>query len=164
VAYVEGAATGTGRRVAHPAPLTRRFAAWILDQALVLLPVVVAQVAGAPDVIVVLLFIASIVIAIANSLVLVVRTGQSLGRRVFAVKVLDSNRMTPPGVWQVIWRDAVGGPGFGLPWRPISALPGLIVVLGPWPLICYGAVWFDQRWRRGVHDRWSHTVVVDAHA
>ena len=120
-----GAAVHAGRRVARPAPPTRRFAAWILDSALVLSLLVIAQLTGAPDAIVIVLFIAAIAMAIANELVLVVRTGQSIGRRVFAVKVLDSNRMTPPGTWQVIWRNLVAGPGFGMAWHPISALPGL---------------------------------------
>lgn len=160
--HVGGAAISANKRAARPAPISRRFAAFVLDEVLVALPLIVAEVTRASNWTIALAFVASVVLSIANGVVLVVRSGQSVGRRVFALKVLDSNRMTPPGAWQVIWRNTLAGPGIGFAWHPISALPGFIVILSPWPLICYGTILFDRRWRRGLHDRWSRTVVVDA--
>jgi uncharacterized RDD family membrane protein YckC len=162
VSRIDVEATSASSRVAHSAPVLRRFAAWVLDTVLVCLPPIVAVVAHASDWVLLVALFSAVLISIANDVVLVVRSGQSVGRRIFAVMVLDSKRMTPPGVWQVLWRNLLAGPGVGYAWHPISAWSGFIVVLGPWPFLCYGAIFFDRCWRRGLHDRWSGTVVIDA--
>jgi RDD family len=150
-------------RVATAAPLWRRFVAWILDGLLALAPIGIAlaiSTSGPRSVFMGLGFAASLLVAIGNDIVLVARDGQSIGRRLLAIKVLDSHSMSPPLVWQVIWRNIVGGAGFGFAWQPLAFLP-LLVVVGPWPIICYGFAVADRRWHRGLNDRWAHTVVID---
>jgi uncharacterized RDD family membrane protein YckC len=150
------------RRAATAAPLTRRFVAWILDSAIVLIPAALALTIArhhGPGLDVALLVVAAIVLAVINQLALVVRTGQSVGRRLFDIRVVDSTAMIPPRVGQVLWRNFIGGANVGILWHPIAALPN--VALGPWPLICYGFAVADGRWHRAVNDRWSHTVVID---
>jgi uncharacterized RDD family membrane protein YckC len=150
-------------RIATAAPLWRRFVAWVLDGLLPLVPILVAATTsrGHPRSVLTALAIATaLLVAIANSIVLVARDGQSLGRRLLAIKVLDSHSMSPPSVPQVIFRNIIGGASFGLGWHPFAFLP-LFLVAGPWPFICYGFAVADRRWHRALNDRWAHTVVID---
>ena len=150
-------------RVATAAPLWRRFVAWSLDGLLPLVPILIAAVpsTGHPRSLLMALGIGTaLLIAITNSIVLVARDGQSIGRRLLAIKVLDSHSMSPPGVTQVIFRNIIGGASFGFGWHPFAFFPGFLIV-GPWPFICYGFAVADRRWHRALNDRWAHTVVID---
>ena len=51
---------------------------------------------------------------------------------------------------------------FGVAWHPFAAYPNLAVMIGPWPVIDGGFAVADRQWHRAVHDRWAHTVVIDA--
>jgi uncharacterized RDD family membrane protein YckC len=152
-------------RVAAAAPLWRRFVACIIDGLLAMAPLAVVVLATHDGVLrsalVALALVAALLIGIGNGIVLVVRSGQSLGRRWFGIQVLDSHRMVPPDVWQVILRNIVGGVGFGIGWHPFGFLPGFMVIVSPWPIICYIPALIDRRWHRGLNDRWAHTVVID---
>jgi hypothetical protein len=150
-------------RVATAAPLWRRFVAWILDGVLALVPIGIALVlstGGPRSVFIGLGLAASLLVAIANDIVLVVRDGQSVGRRLLAIRVLDSHSMSPPRLGQVILRNIIGGGAVGIGWQPVAFLPAFLVI-GPWPIICYGFAVADRRWHRGLNDRWAHTVVID---
>ena len=158
-----GAATPP-TRAAAAAPLVRRFVAWLVDGALAGAPIVLALVAtaggGPRTALVSLAVVAAIAIGITNDIVLVARSGQSVGRRWLGICVLDSHAMQPPAVGQVIVRNIVGGASFGIAWHPFANL-ALIFVIGPWPIICYAPAVADRRWHRGLNDRWAHTVVID---
>jgi hypothetical protein len=71
--------------------------------------------------------------------------------------------MQPPPVQQVILRCIFSG-GFaaGVGWQPFAFLPGFMVIISPWPLICFIPAILDRRWHRGLNDRWAPTVVIDA--
>jgi uncharacterized RDD family membrane protein YckC len=101
--------------------------------------------------------IAVFAIYIVNEYVLVARTGQSLGKRLLAMRVVDSSTMRPPRVGQIMWRDIVmsGINGFG--WHPF----GGAFVVSPWPIVVFAAALLDTQWHRGLHDRWAHTLVID---
>lgn len=151
------------RRVATKASLLRRFVAALVDGALSFLPILLALIvswAGGPE-LYALGFLGLIAIVSANDIALVARTGQSIGRRLLGVRVVDISKMTPPKVGQVIFRTVLSGTGTGIAWRPIAALPAFGILIGPWPLICYGFAVADRRWHRGLNDRWAHTVVID---
>jgi uncharacterized RDD family membrane protein YckC len=105
--------------------------------------------------------VAAFAIAIANDIALVARSGQSIGRRWLGICVLDSHTMLPPSVGQVIFRNFLAGAVFGIGWHPFAFLPGLMLIVGPWPIICYAPAVADRRWHRGLNDRWAHTVVID---
>lgn len=102
-----------------------------------------------------------LIAVIVNSGVLVVRTGQSLGARKFAIQLVDSERGTPPNPGQIALRGAILFPPFGHSWHPFALLPSLSVLISPWPLIVLA---FMARHVQlcGVHDRWSQTVFIDA--
>ena len=160
-----GVAPPPTRRVATAAPLWRRLVASIVDGLLALAPLAVVGLAtndgGLRSALVAIALLAALLIGIGNGIVLVARSGQSLGRRWLGIQVLDSHRMVPPDVWQVIWRNIVGGLGFGVGWHPFWFLPGFMVIVSPWAIICYIPAIIDRRWHRGLNDRWAHTVVID---
>jgi uncharacterized RDD family membrane protein YckC len=160
-----GAAPLDRRHVAASCSLSRRFIAWLLDSAILLSPVgtalALAPAAGSRGTLVLLALLCSLVIAIGNDWIFVVRTGQSIGRRILGVRVVDSATMMPARAGQVLLRSLVGGATVGIAWHPIAALPTLFVLLGPWPLICYGFAAADRQWHRALNDRWSHTVAID---
>jgi uncharacterized RDD family membrane protein YckC len=85
--------------------------------------------------------------------------GSSVGRRLFGMRVVDSTTMAPPRFGQIIWRYAVQSASFGFAWHPFGS--SLMLVVGPWPLICFAPALFDEHWHRGLHDRLAHTVVID---
>jgi uncharacterized RDD family membrane protein YckC len=151
------------RRVASPAPLWRRFVGSVVDGALAFAPLAVVLAStsdgGVRTALTWVAVLVSIAIVIVNDIVLVARRGQSLGRRLFAIQVVDGHTMRPPGLLAVLVRGFVGTLQFGYAWHPFG-LPFMVLV-GPWPVICYAPVLFDRQWRRGLHDRWSGTVVID---
>ena len=153
------------RHVATAASLWRRFFALLVDSAFAFFPILcalaVSWVGGPRTALLVVGVLGSIAIAIANDIALVVRTGHSVGRRVFDIRVVDSSTMVPPSVGQVIFRNFIGGSVWGVVWHPIAAIPAFGIIVGPWPLICYGFAVADRRWHRGLNDRWAHTVVID---
>lgn len=51
--------------------------------------------------------------------------------------------------------------GFGVGWQPFGFLPGLTLIVAPWPIIGYIPAIIDRRRRRGFLDRWAHTVVIE---
>ena len=146
------AATPETRRVATASPLWRRFAAWIADWALAFSPVGLVYVATDPgglrDALELFALIATIVIAIANDIMLVARTGQSIGRKLCGIIVLDSRTMLPPLTEQAFLRCVLG-----------TGAGGLVAAL--WLPICFIPAFIDRQWHRGLNDRWAHTVVID---
>lgn len=166
VAGDHGLALVRERRIATKASLWRRFVAALADGAISFLPLLFALIvswAGGPQLFA-LGFLGLIAIVAANDIALVARTGQSIGRRLLGVRVVDSSKMTPPNLGQVIFRTVLSGTGTGVAWRPIAAIPAFGILIGPWPLICYGFAVADRRWHRGLNDRWAHTVVIDVRA
>jgi uncharacterized RDD family membrane protein YckC len=105
----------------------------------------------------------TLAISIVNSVVLVARTGQSLGKRRLAIRIVDRRTGQNPGVVQVIWREFLAGLHFGVAWHPVTGAP-FVVMVGPWIVIDGTPALFDPRWHRTLHDRWSNTVVIDARA
>jgi hypothetical protein len=78
------------------------------------------------------------------------------------IQIVDSYTMTPPSGWQVFGRNFLKHLlGVGMAWHPFGGIPGFVVIVGPWPIICFVPAVADRRWHRGLHDRWSHTVVID---
>jgi len=150
-----------GREVASAAALWCRLVAEVVDVCLDLCPLVLIVALGR-TVGSVLASIGVIAIVVVNEFVLVVRRGQSVGKRWLAIQIVDSHTMTPPGGWQVAWRNFLKNVQiFGIGWHPFGGVPGFMVIVSPWPIICYAPAIADRRWHRGLHDRWSHTVVID---
>jgi hypothetical protein len=151
-------------RTATAAPLWRRFAAWIMDGALALAPfslLWLVPVHGLPHAALGLLGVAAtIAVASWNSIALVARCGQSLGLRWLGMQLLDSAKMTPPGIGQIVWRGFLGGMGIAFAWHPFF-LPRVALMINPWAIVCYAFAFTDQRWHRALYDRWAHTVVID---
>jgi hypothetical protein len=109
---------------------------------------VVTDPGGLRDMLALFALIATIVIAIANDIVLVARTGQSIGRKLCGISVLDSGTMLPPLTAQAFLRGVLG-----------SGAGGLVAVV--WLPICFIPAFIDRHWHRGLNDRWAHTVVID---
>jgi len=103
----------------------------------------------------------ALVAAAMNDVALVVRSGQSTGRRLLGLRVVDSATMTPPRVGEVLWRNILAGANFGVVWHPVAALSALALTVGPWPVINYAFAVGDRGWHRALSDRWSRTVVID---
>ena len=152
------------RAVATAASLARRFLAGLIDFALATAPITLAVILrlplGAPPSAWIAVALASASIWIVNDLVVVARTGQSVGRRYLGIRVLDSHAMIPPTFGQVVFRNLVAEAAIGIAWHPFTSIP-IFIVLGPWPVICYTPAVKDRRWHRALHDRWAHTVVID---
>ena len=155
------------RSVATPAPHRRRLVADVVDLGVDLSPVVVPAIAGhwlsgaLFAACLVLFGVGSIAVVAVNEFVLVASRGQSVGKRLLGIQVVDSHTMIPPRGWNVVWRNAAKCLfGVGFAWTPLATVPGFMIVVGPWPLICFGPA-FADRWHRGLHDRWAHTVVID---
>jgi hypothetical protein len=150
--------------VAAAAPLGRRFLAALIDFVLASAPITLAVILrlplGAQPIAWIAVALASASIWIVNDLVSVARTGQSVGRRYLGIQVLDSHAMNPPTLGQVALRNLVAEAAIGIAWHPFTGIP-MFFVLGPWPLICYAPAVADRRWHRALHDRWSHTVVIE---
>jgi uncharacterized RDD family membrane protein YckC len=81
-----------------------------------------------------------------------------LGKRLFAMRVVDSSTMRPPGRGQAFWRYGLRSAVVGIGWHPFG---GTIFTVGPWPFVCFAPALFDKQWHRGLHDRLAHTVVID---
>ncbi|MEG4292520.1 pentapeptide repeat-containing protein [Microcoleus sp. C2C3] len=100
-------------------------------------------------------------------LFLLARTGQTLPKRWFGVKVVTASG-TPPGFGQVLIRESLGrwgvplGVAYGI-WRLTGAFPDLLILggLSGLALIADGA--FAWRYKRQAgHDRLANTLVVSA--
>jgi uncharacterized RDD family membrane protein YckC len=152
------------RRVATAASLGRRLVAAAVDGAvdfaLVPLMIMLQRRSGfVAATAVALTVMALIAIVIVNEFVLVARTGQSVGKRLLGIRVVDSSTMAPPRVGQIIWRNLVKGGVSGFGWHPFGGATSFTI--GAWPVICFAPAIFDTKWHRGLHDRLAHTVVID---
>ncbi|WP_341732377.1 pentapeptide repeat-containing protein [Microcoleus sp. EPA2] len=100
-------------------------------------------------------------------LFLLARTGQTLPKRWFGVKVVTASG-TPPGLVRVLIRESLGrwgvplGVAYGL-WRLSGAFPDLIILggLGGLAILVDGAFAFRHHGKTG-HDRLANTLVVNA--
>ena len=166
MALADTSGAAPARAVATAAPLARRFLAGLIDFALATAPITLAVILrlplGAQPVAWIAVALVSASIWIVNDFVAVARTGQSVGRRSLGIQVLDSHAMVPPTFGQVAFRNLVAEAAIGIAWHPFTGIP-IIIVLGPWPVICYTPAVKDRRWHRALHDRWAHTVVIDLH-
>jgi uncharacterized RDD family membrane protein YckC len=144
------------------APLPRRVAAYMVD-VLVLVPFVVGAAASHGWSIGAYLLLL-VAVQIVNQVVLVARTGQSIGKRLTGLRIVGfTNHRTPSGV-QAFARWFVVSIAIGIAWRPGWLVGGWSITIGPWQLLCYGLVLLDPTTRRGLHDRIAGTIVVDARA
>ncbi|XZO03827.1 MAG: pentapeptide repeat-containing protein [Microcoleus sp.] len=100
-------------------------------------------------------------------LFLLARTGQTLPKRWFGVKVVTASG-TPPGLVRVLIRESLGrwgvplGIAYGL-WRLSGAFPDLIILggLNGLAMLVDGAFAFRHQGQTG-HDRLANTLVVNA--
>ncbi|WP_341738327.1 pentapeptide repeat-containing protein [Microcoleus sp. CAWBG640] len=100
-------------------------------------------------------------------LFLLARTGQTLPKRWFGVKVVTASG-TPPGLVRVLIRESLGrwgvplGVAYGL-WRLSGAFPDLIILggLSGLGMLVDGAFAFRHQGKTG-HDRLANTLVVNA--
>jgi len=100
-------------------------------------------------------------------LFLLARTGQTLPKRWFAVKVVTTSG-TPPGWRRVLIRESLGrwgvplGVAYGI-WRLSGAFPDLIILggLSGLAVLADGAFAFRYK-RQSGHDRLANTLVVNA--
>ncbi|TAF42560.1 MAG: hypothetical protein EAZ68_09590, partial [Oscillatoriales cyanobacterium] len=100
-------------------------------------------------------------------LFLLARTGQTLPKRWFGVKVVTASG-TPPGLVRVLIRESLGrwgvplGVAYGL-WRLSGAFPDLIILggLSGLAMLVDGAFAFRHQGKTG-HDRLANTLVVNA--
>lgn len=155
------------RAVAKAAPLHRRIAALVVDLGIDSSPILLLTAIGwfADGALfgacVALFGIGAIAVVMINEYALVVSRGQSVGKRLLGIQVVDSHTMLPPHGWEVVWRNAAKSLfGGGFAWTPLAAASGFTIIVGAWPLICFAPAIAD-RWHRGLHDRWAHTVVID---
>jgi len=82
------------------------------------------------------------------------------GKWLLGIQIVDSHTMVPPRGRQVVLRNLFKyGLNVGIPWHPFAGAP--MIVLGPWPIICFASAIADRSWHRGPHDRGAHTVVID---
>lgn len=100
-------------------------------------------------------------------LFLLARTGQTLPKRWFGVKVLTASG-TPPGFGQVLIRESLGrwgvplGVAYGI-WRLTGAFPDLLILGGLCGLAVLADGAFAWRYKRQAgHDRLANTLVVSA--
>ena len=102
------------------------------------------------------------------NLYLLGKTGQTLPKRWFGVKVVTAAG-TPPGIARALVREGVGR--WGLPlgvaytiWRYSGAFPDLGILTGLTGLLLLGELISPRfhRQRRSLHDRLAGTYVVDA--
>ena len=100
-------------------------------------------------------------------LYLLARTGQTLPKRWFGVKVVTASG-TPPGFGQVLIRESLGrwgvplGVAYGI-WRLTGAFPDLLILGGLCGLAAIANGAFVWRYKRQAgHDRLANTLVVSA--
>lgn len=100
-------------------------------------------------------------------LFLLARTGQTLPKRWFGVKVVTASG-TPPGFGQVLIRESLGrwgvplGVAYGI-WRLTGAFPDLLILGGLCGLAVLADGAFAWRYKRQAgHDRLANTLVVSA--
>lgn len=100
-------------------------------------------------------------------LFLLARTGQTLPKRWFGVKVVTASG-TPPGFGQVLIRESLGrwgvplGVAYGI-WRLSGAFPDLLILGGLSGLAVLADGAFAWRYKRqSGHDRLANTLVVNA--
>jgi len=100
-------------------------------------------------------------------LFLLARTGQTLPKRWFGVKVVTASG-TPPGFGQVLIRESLGrwgvplGVAYGI-WRLTGAFPDLLILGGLCGLAAIADGAFAWRYKRQAgHDRLANTLVVSA--
>ena len=100
-------------------------------------------------------------------LFLLARTGQTLPKRWFGVKVVTASG-TPPGFGQVLIRESLGrwgvplGVAYGI-WRLTGAFPDLLILGGLCGLAVIADGAFAWRYKRQAgHDRLANTLVVSA--
>lgn len=100
-------------------------------------------------------------------LFLLARTGQTIPKRWFGVKVVTASG-TPPGFGQVLIRESLGrwvvplGAAYGI-WRLTGAFPDLLILGGLCGLAAIADGAFAWRYKRQAgHDRFANTLVVSA--
>ncbi len=142
------------------APLPKRLFAGLVDCLLLALLLTPALLLDSS-----LLFLTALVAYfIVNDVIMVVKKGCSVGKLLTGLRITDARRDTNPS-----WRQAtlrlvvVGVVLIGVPWHASFLPTGVVVLVSPWPLVCYGAIVFDRRTHRGLHDRAAGVVVVDLH-
>ena len=133
----------TGRLCRSAPPPPRRLAAGVVDvvvdwSPLLLVALLSRSIHGAVLAVLVVLGAAGVLaIVVVNEFVCVTRSGQSVGKRLLAIQVVDVHAMMPPDVGQLFWRNLLRSIQFGVVWHPFGTLTSFIVVVGPWPVICY---------------------------
>ena len=85
--------------------------------------------------------------------------GATPGQRLAAMRVVDASTLGRIGAGRAIVRSLALGSAFTLLSfaTPLSRYVDVLVVI--WSCVLLGSVLFDAR-RRGVHDRWTRTLVV----
>lgn len=96
----------------------------------------------------------------ASEIVGVALRGQTIGKAAMGLRVVRSADATVPGFDTAFVRLSLQSFNIGRSFHPFLGST-LFVVVGPWPLICYGPILFDREMRRGLHDRIAGTVVID---
>jgi uncharacterized RDD family membrane protein YckC len=101
------------------------------------------------------------VVLIGDELFAVTRWGQTFGKWCLDIRIVRLRDGKPAG-WYGAWMRLLAltllsgiGPAFRY------GHSGLLFVVNPWIPICFAALLFDPQLRRGLHDRFAGTVVVD---
>lgn len=79
-----------------------------------------------------------------------VRSGQTLGKRLFNMRVANLDNGATPSVQTALIRAAVL-------WLPFAFCCACV-----WTIICGGWSYFDRPYKQGLHDKAAKTVVVSA--
>jgi uncharacterized RDD family membrane protein YckC len=143
-----------GPAVAALAPLGRRFAAWLLD-GLVLTPVMALLLVWSgfdPDTGIDGVSQATLsvfwLVLVAYQVGFIARSGQTIGKRLLRLRVVDATTGAVPDL------DQAGR-------RAAPFLVQIVPVVGAFGYLLYvPALWHPRR--QGLHDRLAHTIVVNA--
>jgi uncharacterized RDD family membrane protein YckC len=100
-----------------------------------------------------------LLVVIGNEIVGVALWGQSVGKALVGIRVVKAADAMVPRFGTALLRSFIQNIQFGVMYHPF-ATSSFAVMIGPWPLICYGPILYDRVLRRGLHDRVAGTVVV----
>ncbi|MFF5983639.1 RDD family protein [Streptomyces olindensis] len=90
------------------------------------------------------------VLYVAYDTVLTARTGQTLGKRLLGLRVVDLDSTGTPSAQNALTRAAV------------LWLPSTLCCPCLWLVVCGGWSFFDEPYKQGLHDKAAKTVVVSA--
>ena len=98
-------------------------------------------------------------VGFANTIVAMALWGLSLGKALVGIRVVKEVDGSVPRFGTAFIRAGVQSFQVGFAVHPFG-IEWLTVIVGPWPLVCYGPLLADRELRRGLHDRIAGTLVI----